>query len=147
MSHNHWELRTHCKNGHEYTPETVFMATKDGRQYRACRICSRRTSKAAHQLAYYGITEAQRDAIFVAQGSCCAVCKAEEHGGRGWHTDHDHATKQVRGILCHACNLALGNVNDSVEILLSLIEYLKRNSDVTAPLLRGELEPSTISGN
>jgi len=124
---HHFGSRDRCSNGHVYTPETVFTAIKNGQPYRACRICSRRSSKAAHQLAYYGITVEQRDAMFVAQGSCCAVCKSKEHGGRGWHTDHDHATKQVRGILCHACNLALGNVNDSVGILLNLIEYLKRN--------------------
>ena len=126
MSQNRWDLRTCCKHGHEYTDDS-FAISKDSRGcfYRRCKICSRLRTKAAHQFAYYGITGAQRDAMFVAQGSCCAVCKSKEHGGRGWNTDHDHATKQVRGILCHDCNLALGNVKDSVEILKSLIKYLE----------------------
>jgi hypothetical protein len=28
---------THCKNGHEFTPENTYMRTKHGR--RGCRAC------------------------------------------------------------------------------------------------------------
>lgn len=40
--------------------------------------------------------------------------------------DHDHTTGKHRGWLCMKCNTALGLVNDDVEILKKLIEYLKR---------------------
>ena len=33
--------------------------------------------------------------------------------------------RNMRGFLCRKCNLALGNVEDSVERLQALIEYLK----------------------
>lgn len=39
--------------------------------------------------------------------------------------DHCHATNVVRGPLCRTCNLALGYVNDDVDILRKLIVYLQ----------------------
>lgn len=117
-----------CSQGHPYVEGSWTWITQDGYKYRSCRVCRRLATKRGHQKHYYGITVEQRDALFVAQGSCCAVCKSTEHGGRGWHTDHDHETKQVRGILCHPCNLALGNVKDRIEILQALIEYLARGT-------------------
>ena len=41
------------------------------------------------------------------------------------HYDHDHATGHFRGWLCHKCNFALGNVNDSPELLRKLADYLE----------------------
>lgn len=63
----------------------------------------------------YGITRAQRDAMFEAQGSCCAMCQTLEPGKNGWVTDHDHATGVVRGILCNRCNVSLGMAGDTLE--------------------------------
>jgi hypothetical protein len=33
--------------------------------------------------------------------------------------DHDHATGQVRGILCHPCNIKLPSVEDSGWMMLA----------------------------
>ena len=30
---------THCRNGHEFTPENTYLTPRDG--YRQCRACSR----------------------------------------------------------------------------------------------------------
>jgi hypothetical protein len=38
--------------------------------------------------------------------------------------DHDHKTGEFRGWLCHACNKALGYVEDSRDRLQLLINYL-----------------------
>lgn len=124
---HHFGKRIACSQGHLYVDGSWKIVVKDGHAYRHCRICSRISSAKSHQQYYYGITQERRNAMFEAQGRCCAVCRATEHGGRGWHTDHDHSTKEVRGILCHACNLALGNVKDSVEILQALIAYLAKS--------------------
>lgn len=40
------------------------------------------------------------------------------------HLDHDHVTGRVRGVVCARINHALGNVEDSIDTLQSLIEYL-----------------------
>jgi hypothetical protein len=42
--------------------------------------------------------------------------------------DHDHNTMFVRGSLCVKCNLALGYVDDSVDKLYKLIEYLQNHN-------------------
>lgn len=46
--------------------------------------------------------------MFESQGKACAICRSETTRGQGWHTDHSHDTGEVRGILCHDCNVALG---------------------------------------
>jgi hypothetical protein len=75
----------------------------------------------------YGITPEEWDAMFEAQGKACAACKRPEHRGKGWHTDHCHATGKVRGILCNHCNLLLGYAADDPMILLQNVEYLKQH--------------------
>jgi hypothetical protein len=65
--------------------------------------------------------------MFTAQNGCCAIC--ETHAGKGGDklcVDHDHATGQVRGLLCGRCNTGLGQFKDSVPNLTRAISYLKR---------------------
>lgn len=76
----------------------------------------------------YGLTLEQRDELFASQNFRCAVCKSTEPGStKGWHMDHCHNTKRVRGILCNHCNLMLGYAKDNPTTLNNAIEYL-RNS-------------------
>lgn len=78
--------------------------------------------------AKYGMTHEDRDAILVAQGSCCAICKSTSPGSRvGWNVDHCHVKGHVRAILCHHCNLGLGNFKDNPEILHAMIAYLEKH--------------------
>lgn len=53
-------------------------------------------------------------------------CCGQPPKRRAIHWDHDHVTGEFRGWLCHACNGALGQVDDSVERLQLLIAYLQR---------------------
>lgn len=39
--------------------------------------------------------------------------------------DHDHVTMQFRGVLCRACNTALGCANDDPALLRKLADYLE----------------------
>lgn len=57
----------------------------------------------------YGITIDQYQALLVLQDNKCALCGTSEPRGKGsWHVDHNHETGDVRGLLCHPCNTALG---------------------------------------
>jgi hypothetical protein len=59
-------------------------------------------------LRRYGLKEADWEALFDSQGRRCSICQTDTPSGRNWHTDHDHDTGRVRGILCHHCNMAVG---------------------------------------
>ncbi len=39
--------------------------------------------------------------------------------------DHDHTTGEVRGLLCHNCNRAIGLLREDPERLRRAIEYLE----------------------
>lgn len=80
----------------------------------------------------YGITLEQKLSLLASQGNKCAACGATEHDGKypgihGWHIDHDHETDVIRGILCSRCNLTLGNAQENIERLASLILYLRKH--------------------
>lgn len=75
--------------------------------------------------AEYGISLAQWNAMLVAQDYRCKLCRTTDPGPQGaFHTDHDHATNAVRGLLCHHCNALLGYAKDQIAVLLAAVEYL-----------------------
>lgn len=52
------------------------------------------------------------------------VCDLCGRTGKRPTIDHDHKTGAFRGILCYACNLALGLFGDDPERLAAAIKYL-----------------------
>jgi hypothetical protein len=52
----------------------------------------------------YGIDIDQYDAIKEVQGGKCALCRVATGKARALAVDHDHATGEVRGLLCLPCN-------------------------------------------
>lgn len=73
----------------------------------------------------YGITPEQFAERLAAQDGRCAICRTDTPGGKGdWHVDHDHASGRIRGLLCHRCNLLLGNAGDDPARLQAAITYL-----------------------
>lgn len=77
----------------------------------------------------YGITLLQRDEMLAAQGFECAICGRDDPGSKaGWHTDHNHKTGKVRGILCRGCNQTLGFVRDNPSTLDLMAQYLRHHA-------------------
>lgn len=50
----------------------------------------------------------------------CRICRKR----KPLCVDHDHKTKNVRGLLCRSCNAAIGALGDSYEGLLNAANYL-----------------------
>ena len=79
-------------------------------------------------LKRYGINRIQKQDMIQELDNTCPGCEREFDTGHGMAAtpvvDHCHDTGAVRGILCNECNLALGNVRDSVHTLANLIKYL-----------------------
>ena len=66
--------------------------------------------------------------LFTEQDGCCAVCnKHQSEMNRAISVDHDHETGQVRGLLCGACNRAIGILKDSADTLDKAATYLRRS--------------------
>jgi Recombination endonuclease VII len=62
------------------------------------------------------------------------------------HVDHDHGSGTVRGLLCNACNTAIGLFEEDVPRFLSAVEYL-RNSVVHRTLAaESVLRDSSVKG-
>lgn len=93
----------------------------------------------------YGLTLKGYDRILVQQGGVCATCGAEpgskRANGKRLSVDHDHtccpAKKScgecVRGLICDSCNIALGRVQDDIQILLRMVAYLSPDAKTTLP--------------
>jgi hypothetical protein len=58
-------------------------------------------------------------------GENCLIC-GSPRGARRLSVDHDHATDEIRGLLCQNCNDLLGRARNSVVILQRAIDYLSR---------------------
>jgi hypothetical protein len=78
--------------------------------------------KANRLKSVYGINPDEYKVIYKSQDGRCAICKKKDK----LVVDHDHATKKIRGLLCHHCNLVLGHSKDTVQILKNAIEYLQQ---------------------
>ena len=73
----------------------------------------------------YGVTKQFLLELYEKQDGKCAICGNVSTTERGLHVDHCHKTGVVRGLLCHGCNVTLGNMKDDPEILLKAVEYLR----------------------
>jgi len=91
-----------------------------------CRACASRASHRAATAAQYDFEgTATYDDLLSRQGGRCAICRCAPRTRR-LAVDHDHATGQVRGLLCSKCNHELlGAAHDSLELLERAVAYLK----------------------
>jgi hypothetical protein len=104
---------------------------KDGLnpQCKECRTAYRkgpgsRVAKSCNLRRLYGITLEEQESIFAFQGLKCAACGSKEPRGGYWHTDHDHATGKVCGVICNKCNVLCGYADDSGDIAFGCAAYL-----------------------
>jgi hypothetical protein len=75
----------------------------------------------------YGISTEDYDRMYAEQNGVCYICN-KEHLRRPLNVDHCHKTGKIRKLLCDKCNMALGLIDDSIELLDKLKQYLKDNS-------------------
>lgn len=68
------------------------------------------------------ITDEEYDAVLALQGGHCAICPTTPKSRR-LDRDHDHATMELRGLLCHRCNRRL-DTGATVEWLVAAQRYL-----------------------
>lgn len=112
------------------------QTTKEGRaaynrQYREQNVTALRERDL---IKMFGITLADYQRMLAAQDCACAICKKPETAKRDGQTkwlavDHDHSlgrgAHSVRGLLCSACNQALGHMKDDPSRLRAAADYLE----------------------
>ncbi len=81
----------------------------------------------------YNMTPKEYDDMMESQSGVCGICGNAESALHSNGTpyrlsvDHCHTTGEVRGLLCHSCNRAIGLLKDNVDVLRKAIDYLKGN--------------------
>lgn len=81
----------------------------------------------------FGVSSEVMAAMLDWQGGACRICRRTFSEPKlPPAIDHDHSSGLVRGLLCHQCNLGLGNFRDNPAFLLAAIEYLRESSSVNS---------------
>ena len=95
-----------------------------------CKACA---SKAAHSTrlkSVYGITREEYEELLEWQGHRCYICRRNARSRR-LSVDHNHATGEVRGLLCsgdEGCNYKiLGTIESygGIEVARRIVDYLE----------------------
>jgi len=92
---------------------------RDGK-CKACRI-SRQREK------ILGVTNEDYWAMYWEQGGRCGICRRRLYSKRynAFCVDHNHSTGEIRGLLCHNCNRALGMLQDDPTTLRRAVEWVE----------------------
>ena len=140
---NNTELFRVCRRCGENKPIDQYYEhkgprTSEGYRRPTCKTCCNKDAKLwtknnpdkvkvsrrkARLKVKYGIVPSEYDSMANSQGNKCYICR-KEHTRRPLNVDHCHSTGKVRKLLCDKCNMALGLVNDDVELLNKMREYL-----------------------
>ena len=127
----HDKPRANCKQCHSLEAKPRYLNNRE--RYNAY---SRKwwkenaeKGKAAFLKRRFGMEKEDWDIILENQDFKCAICKCENTSLKNFHTDHNHKTGKVRGLLCYNCNSGIGNLKENIETLKSAIEYLKKFED------------------
>ena len=75
----------------------------------------------------YGISLDHKNSMIQKQNGLCDICNKKMEGSNDFCVDHCHNTNEIRGILCRKCNLGIGHLDDSIDLLKSAIKYLKKH--------------------
>lgn len=146
------ETLVHCgRCGLDKPQSEFYLHSHNGRPRKPCKAClteqrrGRYASNNGVDRAYaellrreYGLTLDDYNQMVRAQGNRCAICKRPEtatyKSGRVKRlaVDHDHATNQVRALLCHRCNLLVWALEDNHTTLSSVEAYVEKHRETFA---------------
>lgn len=112
------------KCGEEFTPTNAAQKYCSGRCWQAM---ARKRRPLENRVR---IPSEKYNELLSIQNNKCAICGIEggkNNRGDKLAVDHCHSSGNIRGLLCHKCNTALGLLKDSKENLQSAINYLSEN--------------------
>lgn len=123
-------MRQHRQDNAEHYSKYEAARYRANREKIRERVRKNRTPEADRNLKLkygYGLTLEAYDELLAQQEYVCAICKKPPNGKfKFLAVDHDHITGRIRGLLCTTCNLGLGALKDSKNILRAALAYLER---------------------
>ena len=106
-----------------------YYDNQNERHYAICQKC-KKLKRSDYRRLEWGVTVKIYNELFQKQGGCCAICGVHQTELKKMLcSDHNHITKEPRGLLCFSCNIALGSFkvdDDRTSLLLSALEYMKQ---------------------
>lgn len=92
----------------------------------------RQQKKKSHVKRRFGLTLEEYEKVykkfFVLQNGCCGICnKHQSELSKPLVLDHCHKTGKFRGLLCFACNVSIGGLQDDAELCLKAYNYLRKS--------------------
>lgn len=130
-------------------PIDFVMPTSDRAAYSKAytevhRKFNKVVARAKHIRKFYGADAAYERKLLVEQNGLCAICEKPEellrgHKSRRLSVDHNHTTKELRGLLCGNCNMAVGYFCDDPEIMKKAAAYIEKcKAGNVVPFKKGE---------
>jgi hypothetical protein len=113
-----------CRNKTRVHKPRKYIGTKEERRRQAVKSWQDNNRDKVLDQRYkrrYGISYAEYKTMLSKQKNKCLICNTEDM----LVVDHNHKTSEVRGLLCHSCNCAIGLFRDDPSMLQSAITYLK----------------------
>lgn len=130
---------TKCKEEKPLSDFNKNKSRKDGYQS-SCKKChskmmleykengfKKKSDRKVDLKRRYGISEKEYNQMYKLQNGKCALCDSGNIGRKGavhFCVDHNHKTGEVRGLLCHNCNVVLGKIKDSKNWLQRALKYI-----------------------
>ncbi len=109
--------REYARRSRETDPKKAYQRARDW------RLRNPDYDQRAHLRRFYGLTLEQFQAMETEQRGCCAICRKIPK--ERLHVDHCHESGRIRGLLCRACNSAIGYLGDDPELVDRAAAYLR----------------------
>lgn len=134
-----------CSKCHNKKPPSEFANLKPSRDGKAswCRVCTgihakewrsanpilaKERSRKSMIKKNYHIDYEIWISLLKKQDGKCAICKDAFKSPSYAHTDHDHKTNKIRGLLCMKCNIGISNFKDDPKLINEAIKYLQETN-------------------
>lgn len=123
--HGYWEtICKPCKNAKTLKWMKDNRSHSNRRRQQLRRENPEKTA-AEKRRHVYKLSDAQYRAMYEIREGRCWICSTHY---QSLHVDHCHKTNRIRGLLCRACNLALGMMKDDPLRLHRAADYLEKGA-------------------
>jgi hypothetical protein len=122
-------------NKHQPSRRAAQKARREANPERACKLATesrgrnivkvQQHDRNRNRLRNTGFTPELFEQRLTEQSGLCAICCCVLKMSKHSHADHCHATLQRRGVLCHGCNVGIGFLQDSPELVHAAALYLE----------------------